>query len=84
MKPEEAPLEPERLIIEIIVSAFWNLRSSVGVMTRKNPGQQDNLDSKEGQECFSSSQRRDLLWGPPGLLFNGYQWVYPREGGEGT
>jgi hypothetical protein len=32
----------------------------------------------KGERFFSTPQDRDRLWGPPTLLYNGYQGVSPR------
>jgi hypothetical protein len=50
--------------------------SSVGIATRyglddRGVGVRDPV----GSRIFSSPRRRDRLWGPPNLLFNGYRGV---------
>jgi hypothetical protein len=35
------------------------------------------FDSQQGWEFFSSPLCPEQLWGPPGLLSNGYQWLFP-------
>jgi hypothetical protein len=37
------------------------------------------FDSRQGMRYYSSPKRQDKLWGPPSLLFNGYQGHFPRE-----
>jgi len=38
------------------------------------------LYSRQGQwwDFVSSPPRPDLLWSPPGILSNGYRWLFPR------
>jgi len=37
------------------------------------------FESGRGWEFFSSPPRRDRLWGPPSLSFNGYSGLLPRK-----
>jgi len=35
------------------------------------------FESRQGLEFFTSPPLSDRLWGPPGLLSNGYQVLFP-------
>jgi hypothetical protein len=54
-----------------------NRDSSLGIETRLRAGRPRRLSSISGRDkrFFSSPQHPDELWGPPSLLFNGYQGV---------
>jgi hypothetical protein len=51
--------------------------SSAGIMTRLRAGRSGVLgfDSRLGLGIFLPPPRPERLWGPPGLLFNGYAGV---------
>jgi hypothetical protein len=55
--------------------------SWVHIVTRPRSGR-PGFDSRQKQRSLSSPQRRNLLWDPPGLLWNGYLGSNPGKGGR--
>jgi hypothetical protein len=66
------------------ITAAESRDSSVGIATRLRAGRSgfQGSISGGGWEFFSSPPRPERLWGPPSLLFNGYQGHFP--GGKAT
>jgi len=50
---------------------------SVYVVTRLLVGR-PRFDSHLRQRFFSSPSHSDRFWGPPSLLYKGYQWFFHR------
>jgi hypothetical protein len=59
--------------------SFYTPDSTVGIAT--DYGLDDRgvrVRVAVGSRIFSSPRRPDQLWGPPNLLSNGYQELFPR------
>jgi hypothetical protein len=59
----------------------WGQDSSVGIATGYGlDGRGVGLRVMVVERFFFSPRRPDWFWGPPSLLYNGYQGLFPREG----
>jgi hypothetical protein len=70
------PPPPPIIIIIIIIIRNKSRDSSVGVATDYGLDDRGSIPSS-GSEFFSSPPSPDGLWGPPSLLSNGYQGLFP-------
>jgi hypothetical protein len=60
-------------------SVIWRLVSPFGVATGYGlDGRGVGVRVPVGPRLFSSPRRPDRFWGPPSLLSNGYQGLFPR------
>jgi hypothetical protein len=55
---------------------MWMYDSSVGIAIGYGLGGWSSIPGR-GKGFFSTSQRSDRVWGPPSLLYNAYQGLFP-------
>jgi hypothetical protein len=66
-------------IILVLYHIVWSRDSVVGIATGYNPDDRGvGVQVLVGVRMFTSPCCPDQLWGPPNLLSNGYQRLFPR------